>query len=764
MKRRSLLLLFVSACALSCALSFAACGGGSSVSDSAESAFSASDSGTGASDSLLSSPSDSSDPSARLPEVTFVADGETVAVLPYAPGSGVEEPEVPEKPGYAGKWEPYTLSGGDVAVHAVYTPVEYLITFTAEGKIVWAGTYTVEDEGVEEPEVPQKRGYEGRWREYTLLPGGVAVSAVYTPIEYTISFIADGKTVAERKFTVEDEDALLPPALPEKVGHSGAWEEFSFDYADLEVHAVYTPLSYTVAATGGEGQGSVEGGGVYPFGSRAVLRATPYPGYVFSGWYRGDALISEEAEYAFSVPAEDTAYTAKFAVREDMLPFTFVSEADSCTVTGRVGEDADKVVLPDCVTAVGYDAFFASDVREVVLPDSVTLIGDSAFYGCKQLRKVTVGKGLHFFRYGAFEGCEGIEEVHISDLSAWCSAVFFDEHSNPLSYGARLYLNGEETVELNLQGIEKIEDRAFENCPSPASVSLGEGAEEIGRYAFAGCLSLKSVRFPASLTSIGAGAFRGCTALDGESFPSKLESIGGEAFRNCGAWTVGDIPDSVTYVGAYAFEGCASLGALSLPDGGKAVSVGVRAFADCPALSSVSVGACRARLENDAFAGCSALREVRISDLFFWCESEFANPSANPLSAAGKLLLNGAEVVDLVLPESVETVAARAFYGCTSLVGASLPAVVRTGEEAFAHCASLRSVSFGGAAVFVENRAFEGCAALTSAVFGKADRWFVHPSGSSVGEGVPLPEEGVSDPARAAAWLTGEYCDRFWKR
>ena len=445
----------------------------------------------------------------------------------------------------------------------VYTPVEYLITFTAEGKIVWAGTYTVEDEGVEEPEVPQKRGYEGRWRDYTLLPGGVAVSAVYTPIEYTISFIADGKTVAERKFTVEDEDALLPPALPEKVGHSGAWEEFSFDYADLEVHAVYTPLSYAVAATGGEGQGSVEGGGVYPFGTRAVLRATPYPGYVFSGWYRGNALISEEAEYAFSVPAEDTAYTAKFAVREDMLPFTFVSEADSCTVTGRVGEDADKVVLPDCVTAVGYDAFFASDVREVVLPDSVTVIGDSAFYACKQLRKVTVGKGLHFFRYGAFEGCEGIEEVHISDLSAWCSAVFFDEHSNPLSYGARLYLNGEETVELNLQGIEKIEDRTFENCPSPASVSLGEGAEEIGRYAFAGCLSLESVRFPASLTSIGAGAFRGCTALDGESFPAKLESIGGEAFRNCGAWTVGDIPDSVTYVGAYAFEGCASLGALS---------------------------------------------------------------------------------------------------------------------------------------------------------------------------------------------------------
>ena len=272
MKRRSLLLLFVSACALSCALSFAACGGGSSVSDSAESAFSASDSGTGASDSLLSSPSDSSDPSARLPEVTFVADGETVAVLPYAPGSGVEEPEVPAKPGYAGEGEEYDLSGGDVAVHAVYTPVEYLITFTAEGKIVWAGTYTVEDEGVEEPEVPQKRGYEGRWRDYTLLPGGVAVSAVYTPIEYTISFIADGKTVAERKFTVEDEDALLPPALPEKVGYSGAWEEFSFDCADLEVHAVYTPLSYAVAATGGEGQGSVEGGGVYPFGTRALSR------------------------------------------------------------------------------------------------------------------------------------------------------------------------------------------------------------------------------------------------------------------------------------------------------------------------------------------------------------------------------------------------------------------------------------------------------------------------------------------------------------
>ena len=55
--------------------------------------------------------------------ITFVADGNTVASFTYTKEFGIEGevPAVPAKDGYDGKWESYTLTGGNIVVNAVYT-------------------------------------------------------------------------------------------------------------------------------------------------------------------------------------------------------------------------------------------------------------------------------------------------------------------------------------------------------------------------------------------------------------------------------------------------------------------------------------------------------------------------------------------------------------------------------------------------------------------------------------------------------------------
>ena len=60
-------------------------------------------------------------------KITFKADGETVAKLTYTKTNGIEGeiPEVPEKEGYKGAWESYTLDGNDIVVNAVYTKKTY---------------------------------------------------------------------------------------------------------------------------------------------------------------------------------------------------------------------------------------------------------------------------------------------------------------------------------------------------------------------------------------------------------------------------------------------------------------------------------------------------------------------------------------------------------------------------------------------------------------------------------------------------------------
>ena len=91
----------------------------------------------------------------------------------------ITEPDVKQKDYYTGVWEEYEL-GGNITVKAVYTPIDYTATFVADGKTAGKVTYNVETKSIEEPAVPAKAGFTGKWETYKLTPGGITVKAVYT--------------------------------------------------------------------------------------------------------------------------------------------------------------------------------------------------------------------------------------------------------------------------------------------------------------------------------------------------------------------------------------------------------------------------------------------------------------------------------------------------------------------------------------------------------------------------------------------------------
>ena len=180
--------------------------------------------------------------------VTFMADGVQVGdVLSYTlDNPTVTEPAVPTKEGYGGSWEAYTLDGGNKVVNAVYKLGEYTVTFKADGETVGTDIYTINDKEITEPAVPEKAHYTGVWESYTLTTGDVVVNAVYTAINYTVTFKASGEQVGDVLSYNLDNPTVTAPAVPAKEHYTGVWEEYTLDGGDKIINAVYTGIAYTI--------------------------------------------------------------------------------------------------------------------------------------------------------------------------------------------------------------------------------------------------------------------------------------------------------------------------------------------------------------------------------------------------------------------------------------------------------------------------------------------------------------------------------------
>ena len=143
--------------------------------------------------------------------VTFMNGDVKVAEKTYTVANKtIEVPAVPTKDGYTSAWEPYNLDVlGNKTVKVIYTPIEYTVTFMNGNQMVTTKTYTVENKNIEVPAVPTKDGYTSAWEAYNLdVLGNKTVNAIFSVITYTITY-KDGEATTTRTYTIEDAVTLL---------------------------------------------------------------------------------------------------------------------------------------------------------------------------------------------------------------------------------------------------------------------------------------------------------------------------------------------------------------------------------------------------------------------------------------------------------------------------------------------------------------------------------------------------------------------------
>ncbi len=148
----------------------------------------------------------------------------------------------------------------------------------------------------------------------------------------------------------------------------------------------------------------------------------------------------------------------------------------------------------------------------------------------------------------------------------------------------------------------------------------------------------------------------------------------------------------LTSIASQAFNGCTGLTSITIPE--NITSIGMGAFKDCTGLTKAE------------FAS--------IEDL---CSMVFEDYGANPLVNAHHLYINGEEITELVIPNSVTTIGTFAFRGCSSLTSATIPNnVTEIGDGIFSDCTALASVSLPENLTKISVGMFYGCKNLASII------------------------------------------------
>ncbi|MBQ3629968.1 MAG: leucine-rich repeat protein [Prevotella sp.] len=183
-----------------------------------------------------------------------------------------------------------------------------------------------------------------------------------------------------------------------------------------------------------------------------------------------------------------------------------------------------------------------------------------------------------------------------------------------------------------------------------------------------------------------------------------VAAIAPSAFTYCQALIAVDIPTSVTTIGSYAFYYCSSLANLNIPS--TITTIGDNAFAGCSGLTSIKVD--KDNAHYDSRDGCNAIIDTKTNTLIAGCRNTIIPAT---VTAIGKrAFAHCASLKTLTVPGSVTTIGNSAYYECSGLTTAVIGNAVTTiGDGAFYACTSLTAISLGTNVTTIGNGVFDRC-------------------------------------------------------
>lgn len=372
------------------------------------------------------------------------------------------------------------------------------------------------------------------------------------------------------------------------------------------------------------------------------------------------ASNQDYTEGDYVIELKENAVTIKRYIGEETGTLTVPREVQGYPVT-EIDEkafqycNASSIVLPDTVTKIGTEAFYACRrITTFETPASVTSMGYWAFYCCNNLESVTIPASLITFNGNPFDGCNKLKTIIIDSgnqkYSMYGHALIETENMLLVTYE---YGHVGETLTIP-DGIKTVGAEAFGYAgPNFKKLIIPDSVETISGSAF--CFSnAVTIEIGAGVKQMDYGAFCYSHSLKSVVIAEGTTCIGGNAFSNCENLETITIPDSVTSIAQNAFDGDYKLHIIAKP----------RSYA----------------------ASFATEQEINLQYSLEGMDVMYL-PENTQLIQAQAFASTACEAV--IVPESCVSIGPEAFSGCSRLVYIKAPQATEIAEDAFAGCSEL---------------------------------------------------------------------------
>lgn len=312
-----------------------------------------------------------------------------------------------------------------------------------------------------------------------------------------------------------------------------------------------------------------------------------------------------------------------------------------------------------------------------------------AFYYAQKVTKVNFNSALEDIDNDAFQVTTALNEITFaapSSLKRIGTWVF--------------YMSGLTKLELPAS-LKEIGSNAFKDNKNLKTVTVADNSqlESIDTYAFTGNSNLESFTFEGStaLKTIRGNAFSNDTKLASFDVPANVETINRAAFDGTSSMkhVTFQAPAKIKTIGEAAFQNANALENIDLPEG--LLEIKKDAFNKCTSLTEIGIPSTVTTIDPTGFQQAEKLERFDVNKN----NTVYSSVDGFLLSKDKKTLVSfppaKAGTYYTLLPPTIETIGAQAFYAINKLENITIPEKVNRIERfAFDQLVNLKTIAFLG--------------------------------------------------------------------